>query len=160
MTRQTTAVVLLTLAVLTAFFSAYLVLRPAPVNESERYRDDVTVLGHQRVRIDSARAAYAYFVGEELSDSEAAISVTAPQAQWFNEASYPNGDVSLIAQGYGQADGVRCFVKLQRIRPEAAVRMIGPRNLSAAQRAGLNDETLEALKIMVLCDPQDTRNPA
>lgn len=159
MTRRTTAV-LLTLAVLSALVAGYLILRPPRLNESERYRDDVTILGHKRVATDTGRGAYAYFVGDELSDSEVAISITAPRVQWFREASYSNGDLSLVVEGYGLQNGVRCYVKVHRIRPEAAVRMIGSRHLSAEQQAGLVDETLEALKIMVLCDPQDTKDPA
>jgi hypothetical protein len=151
----------LALAALSALAAGYLVLRPQPpVNESEQYRDDITVLGHQRVRADTGRGAYAYFVGDELSDTEAAISVTAPLVHWFREASYPNGDLSLIVEGYGHLDTVRCYVKVQRVRPEAAVRMIGAQHLTTEQQAGLTDETLEALKIMVLCDPQDVRDPS
>jgi hypothetical protein len=154
--RRRTSLVLLALAVLSAVVAGYLVLRPPTPNESERYRDDVTVLGHQRVRAESARYAYAYFVGDELSDPEVAISVTAPLVRWFREESYSNGDLSLVVQGYGTLNGVRCFIKVQRVRPKAAVRIVGVENLSAAQQAGLTDGSLEALKVMVLCDPQDT----
>jgi hypothetical protein len=157
MARRTT-LVLLALAVLSALVAAYLILRPPRMNESERYRDGVTVLGHKRVLADSARGAYAYFVGDELSDSEVAISVSAPLVRWFREQTYSDGDLTLVVEGYGNLNGVRCFVKVQRIRPKAAVRIIGARYLTAEQQAGLNKEALEALKIMVLCDPQDS-NP-
>lgn len=157
MSRRTT-LVLLALAVLSALVAGYLVLRPPLLNESERYRDDVTILGHQRVYAATAKGAYAYFVGEELSDPEAAASVTAPLVKWSREQTYSDGDLSIVAQGYGSLNGVRCYVKVQRIRRTAAVRMVGPKHLSAQQQTGLNDGTLEALKIMVLCDPQDTRD--
>jgi hypothetical protein len=155
MSRRTT-LVLLALAVLSALVAAYLILRPLSPNESERYRDGVTVLGHNRVLADSDRAAYAFFVGDELSDTEVAASVTAPLVQWFHEATISDGDLSLVVEGYGHMDGVRCFVKVHRIRPQAAVGIIGARHLTEEQRAGLNSGALEALKVMVLCDPQDT----
>lgn len=155
MTRRT-YLVLLGLAVISAIIAGYLVLRPPSPNESERYRDVVTVLGHQRVRAETSRYAYAFFVGDELSDPEVIISVTAPLVRWFREKTYSDGDLSLVAQGYGTLDGVRCFIKVQRVRPKAAVRVVGVQNLTAEQQAGLTDGTLEALKVMVLCDPQDT----
>lgn len=155
MSRRT-SLVLLVLAVLSALVAGYLILRPPPTNESERYRDDISVLGHQRVLADSARGASAVFVGAELSDSEVTLSIAAPHVQWFQEeASYPSGDLSLVVQGYGRLDAVRCFVKVHRIRPQAAVRVVGANHLTAEQQAGLINGSLEAIKVGVLCDPQD-----
>ena len=66
MIRKTT-LALLALALISSITAGYLILRPDPVNESERYRDDVTILGHQRVRIDSLRGANAFFIGVSMS---------------------------------------------------------------------------------------------
>jgi hypothetical protein len=144
-------------AVISALAAGYCILRPRPVNESERYRDDVTILGHDRVRADTKRGASAFFVGSQLSDSEVEVSVFAPQVRWFNEneKAFSDGDLSLVAEGYGNLGGVRCFVKVSRIRSEAAARMVGPQHLSVDQITGLADGRLEAIKVGVLCDPQD-----
>jgi hypothetical protein len=148
-------VVLLALAVISAAIAGYILLRPSPPNESERYRDAVTVMGHQRVISAYSRMAYAIFVGEELSDSEVAVSVSAPQTRWITLRTLSDGDLSLVTEGYGVMDDIRCFVKVQRIRPDAAVRLIGAGHLTAVQAAGLADGSLEAIKVAVLCDPQD-----
>ena len=154
MIRKTT-LALLALALISSITAGYLILRPDPVNESERYRDDVTILGHQRVRIDSLRGANAFFIGEELSDIEVQFSVFAPKVRWFHEEASFGGDLSLVAEGYGSLDGVRCFVKVARIRSDAAARTVGAQHLTADQITGLAGGRLEAIKVAVLCDPQD-----
>jgi hypothetical protein len=153
MGRKTT-VVLLALAVMSAAIAGYASMRPSQ-NESERYRDSVTILGHQRVEAATARMAWAIFIGDELSDSEVAISVSAPLARWTTMPTFSDGDLSLITEGYGLMDEVRCFVKVQRIKPEAAIRVVGTEHLTAEQASGLADGSLEAIKVAVLCDPQD-----
>jgi hypothetical protein len=155
MIRKTT-LLLLVLALISALIAGYLILRPVPVNESERYRDDVQILGHKRVRADSKRGASAIFVGQELSDAEVEVSVFAPKVRWFkDEAAYSAGDLSLVAEGYGDLNGVRCYVKVSRIRSSAAPAMVGTQHLSADQISGLTNGSLEAIKVAVLCDPQD-----
>jgi hypothetical protein len=146
---------LLALALVSAIVATYLILRPGPVNESERYRDNVVILGHERVRADNTKGASAVFVGDELSDVEVKVSVFAPQVKWFTESAYATGDLSLVVEGYGNLDGIRCYVKVSRIRPSAAPAMVGTRQLSAGQMTGLTDGSLEAIKVAVLCDPQD-----
>lgn len=154
MGRKTT-VILLALAVLSALVAGYAFLRPSPPNESERYRDTVTVLRHHRVTAAYSRMAYAIFIGEELTDGEVAVSVSAPNAEWTTLQTYSDGDLTLVTEGYAEVDDFRCFVKVERIRSAAAVRVVGADHLTTAQAAGLADGTLEAIKVAVLCDPQD-----
>lgn len=155
MARKTT-LVLLALAVLSGLVAAYLVLRPVPVNESEHYRDVVTIVGHQRVDRQTHRSAYAVFVGRPLTDAEVAVNVYAPHVKWAHEEeATANGDLSLVAEGYGTLDGVRCYVKVARIRPGAAATAVGAGKLTVDQQAGLMGGSLEAIKVAVLCDPQD-----
>jgi hypothetical protein len=51
-------------------------------------------------------------------------------------------------------------VKVARIRASAATAAVGAGKLTPDQRAGLAAGSLEAIKVAVLCDPQDSEAEA
>lgn len=128
---------------------------PEP-NDSERYRDRVTVEGFRVVDSDYyQRTATAAYVG--AVDVDVAAAVSGPGLTVVKGGrDLSSGALTYLADGFGSAaDTGRCWVSVYRHKPgRAAVDNLGSDRIDARERAGIVDGSVARVDVRVVCDAQ------
>jgi hypothetical protein len=124
------------------------------VNDSEAYRDSISIDSYQLVNRIYGQSAIAFYVGPFRENDEILRSVSAPELTLRRDPGRAEADPLYIAHGYGHTERTgECFVNISRLAGnESTIRRVGERSLSVEQRSGILDGTHSALRVGVVCE--------
>lgn len=125
-------------------------------NDSEIYRDAISINDYEVVSKGYGQSAIAFYVGPSRGNEELLTDVSGPELTLSRDDGFASADPRYVGHGYGYSEDTgECFVRLLRLEAaDSTIGYIGERRLNAEQKAGILDGSKAVIRVGVVCERQ------